>query len=56
MADILIKDLTAGTPSLTDLLIFANPTTGLAKKSTITTFKSSLNLFFSDLNDYIKMR
>jgi len=35
MADILIKDLTAGTPSLTDLLIFANPTTGLAKKMTV---------------------
>jgi len=52
MADILIKDLISGTPSLTDLLIFANPTTGLAKKTTITTFKSSLNLSFADLNDY----
>jgi hypothetical protein len=52
MANILIKDLTAGTPALTDLLIFANPTTGLAKKTTITTFKSSLDLFFADLNDY----
>ena len=35
MADITIKDLTAGTPLLTDLLIFANPTTGLAKKATV---------------------
>jgi hypothetical protein len=51
MADILIKDLTAGTPSLTDLLIFANPTTGLAKKSTITTFKTSLQFALSDLID-----
>jgi hypothetical protein len=45
MADILIKDLTAGTPSLTDLLIFANPTTGLAKKSTITQIGSALQTF-----------
>jgi hypothetical protein len=52
MANILISQLTAGTPAVTDLLIFANPTTGLAKKTTITTFKSSLNLFFEDLNDY----
>ena len=52
MADITIKDLTAGTPILTDLLIFANPTTGLAKKATLTTFKSSLSLYFADLNDY----
>jgi hypothetical protein len=52
MADILISQLTAGTPALTDLLIFANPTTGLAKKTTITTFKSNLDLFFADLNDY----
>jgi ribosomal protein L35AE/L33A len=52
MADITIKDLTAGTPILTDLLIFANPTTGLAKKTTLTTFKSSLSLYFADLNDY----
>jgi hypothetical protein len=51
MADILIKDLTAGTPSLTDLLIFANPTTGLAKKTTITTFKTSLQFALSDLID-----
>jgi hypothetical protein len=36
MANILIKDLTAGTPAVTDLLIFANTTTGLAKKTTIT--------------------
>ena len=51
MADILIKDLTAGTPSLTDLLIFANPTTGLAKKTTITTFKQSLLFALTDLID-----
>ena len=52
MANILIKDLTAGTPQLTDLIIFANPTTGLANKTTITTFKSELSLYFADLNDY----
>jgi hypothetical protein len=52
MADILISQLTDGTPSLNDLLIFANPTTGLAKKTTITTFKTSLSLFFADLNNY----
>jgi hypothetical protein len=52
MADILIKDLTAGTASLSDLLIFANPTTGLAKKTTITNFKISLSLYFADLEDY----
>ena len=51
MADILIKDLTAGTPSLSDLLIFANPTTGLAKKTTITTFKQSLSFALTDLID-----
>jgi hypothetical protein len=44
MANILIKDLTAGTPAVTDLLIFANPTTGLAKKTTITTFNGALTL------------
>ena len=44
MANILIKDLTAGTPAVTDLLIFANPTTGLAKKTTITTFNAELTL------------
>ena len=44
MADITIKDLTAGTPLLTDLLIFANPTTGLAKKSTFTTLNGVLTL------------
>jgi hypothetical protein len=51
MADILIKDLTAGNAQLTDLLIFANPTTGLAKKTTVTNFKPSLQLVLSDLND-----
>ena len=35
MADILISQLTAGTPQATDLLIIANPTTGVAKKITI---------------------
>ena len=44
MADITIKDLTAGTPLLTDLLIFANPTTGLAKKATFTTLNGVLTL------------
>ena len=52
MADITIKDLTAGNALLTDLLIFANPTTGLAKKTTVTNFKTSLSLYFADLNDY----
>jgi hypothetical protein len=51
MADILIKDLTAGNAQLTDLLIFANPTTGLAKKTTVSNFKPSLQLVLSDLND-----
>jgi len=44
MANILISQLTAGTPAVTDLLIFANPTTGLAKKTTITTFNGALSL------------
>jgi hypothetical protein len=42
MADITIKDLTAGTPLLTDLLIFANPTTGIAKKATLTQIQTVL--------------
>lgn len=44
MADITIKDLTAGTPLLTDLHIFANPTTGLAKKSTHSVLNGVLTL------------
>ena len=44
MADITIKDLTAGTPLLTDLLIFANPTNGLAKKATYNTLNGVLTL------------
>ena len=51
MADILIKDLTTGNAQLTDLLIFANPTTGLAKKTTVSNFKPSLQFALSDLND-----
>jgi hypothetical protein len=51
MADILISQLPAGTPLLTDLLILANPTTGIAKKSTVTTFKTSLQFALSDLID-----
>jgi hypothetical protein len=43
--DVSIKDLTTGTPALTDLLIFANPTTGLAKKSTITQIGSALQTY-----------
>ena len=44
MADILISQLPAGTPLLTDLLILANPTTGIAKKSTVTQLNSVLTL------------
>jgi hypothetical protein len=44
MADILISQLPAGTPLLTDLLILANPTTGIAKKSTVTQLNNVLTL------------
>lgn len=42
MADITIKDLTAGTPLLTDLLVFANQTTGLAEKMTVSQMQTVL--------------
>jgi hypothetical protein len=44
MADILINQLPAGTPLLTDLLILANPNTGIAKKSTVTQLNTVLTL------------
>ena len=44
MADILISQLPAGTPLLTDLLILANPNTGIAKKSTVTQLNNVLTL------------
>jgi hypothetical protein len=53
MANILIKDLTAGTPLFTDLLIFANPTTGLAKKTTITEFRTQIKYRIEDLADVV---
>jgi hypothetical protein len=44
MADILINQLPASTPLITDLLILANPNTGIAKKSTVTQLNSVLTL------------
>ena len=44
MANILISQLTAATPQATDLLIFANPTTGLAKKMTIADFRTTFSI------------
>ena len=51
MADILISQLPAATPLLTDLLIFANPTTGLAKKTTLNTLKYSFVFTLQDLDN-----
>lgn len=44
MADILISQLPAASPLLTDLMIVANPTTGIAKKSTVTQLNNVLTL------------
>ena len=44
MADILISQLPAASPLLTDLMIIANPTTGIAKKSTVTQLNNVLTL------------